>query len=290
MPKGDFELKQSGKEKDYYDGVYQVAEVKYQLIPKKEGIIDFRVKLKLGFRKQSIDSFGFVVAGMRYKTIQKNIKIKAKKVYDGLIGDFSISMKVDKTKVKINEPVNATLTIKGDGDLRSLGDIPLNILNATVYDNKAIIKNGIYTKKYVIVADSNYTIPPLSLSFYSLKEKKVKTITTKPINIEVIGQTTPMIVNNTQKCTPTTKTIIKEKINYLYIIIAFILGGILGFLISKIKFKKFELPKNLYQKLLPYADNPKIKEILNKLYNKEKLSKEDKEFLKGFFNENKRST
>ena len=289
MPKGDFEIKQSGKEKDYYDGVYQVAEVKYQLIPKKEGIIDFRVRLKLGFRKQSVDPFGFVVAGMRYKTIQKAIKIKAKKVYDGLIGDFTISMKVDKTKVKINEPVNATLTIKGDGDLRSLGDIPLNILNATVYDNKAIIKNGTYTKKYVIVADSNYTIPPLSLSFYSLKDKKVKTITTKPINIEVIGQTTPMIVNNTQKCTPTTKTIIKEKINYIYIIIAFIIGGILGFLVSKIKFKKFELPKNLYQKLLPYADNPKIKEILNKLYNKEKLSKEDKEFLKGFFNENKRS-
>ena len=291
MPKGDFELKQIGTEKDYYDGVYQVAEIKYQLIPKKEGVINFKVKLKLGFRKQSIDAFGFIVAGMRYKTIQKVVKIKAKKVYDGLIGDFNISMKVDKTKVNVNAPVNATLTIKGNGDLSSLGEIPLNIPNVTTYDNKAMIKNGIYIKKYVIVADSNYTIPPLSLSFYSLKDKKVKTITTKPINIEVVGQkVAPVIVNNTQKCIPTTKTIIKEKINYIYIIIAFIIGGILGFLISKIKFKKVELPKNLYNRLLPYADNPQIKEILNKLYNKEKLSKDDKEFLKEFFNENKRST
>jgi hypothetical protein len=60
-------------------------------------------------------------------------------------------------------------------------------------------------------------------------------------------------------------------------------------LLSFIKIKKeFKLPANLYNKLLPYADNPKIKTILEKLYNKEKLTKEEKQFIKEFF-ENKRS-
>jgi len=290
LPKGDFSLKQIGKEKDYYKGVYHIVELKYSLIPKKEGIIDFKVKLKLGFITQNVDSFGFVIQNMRYKTLQKDIKIKAKKIYNGLIGDFNISMNVDKTKVNANEPVNATLKISGKGDLSSLGDIKLSIPNVTVYDNKYIIRDGKYIKKYVIVADNNYTIPPLSLSFYSLKEKKVKTIKTKPIKIEVYPTT---INTHTKQIVSTKEKIIvktKYKIDYKYMILAFIIGLITGYLINKIKIKKENLPKNLYNKLLPYADNPKIKEILNKLYNKQKLSKDDKEFLKGFFNENKRSS
>jgi len=285
MPRGNFKLIQIGKEKDYFKGVYQVAKIKYKLIPLKEGVIDFKVKLKLGFPKQSLDSFGFIVTGMRYKTIQKEIKITAKKIYDGLIGDFNISMKVDKTKVNANQPVNATLTIQGNGDLNSLGDIKINIPNVTIYDNKPKITQNEYKKTYVIVSDSNYTIPPLSLSFYSIKNKKVKNISTKSINIIVKGQkTSPVVVNNTQKCVPETitKTKIEYKENYIWIILSFIIGLIIGYFI-KLPKKEIALPKNLYNKLLPYADNPKIKEILNKLYNKEKLSKEDKEYIKHFF-------
>ena len=294
LPKGAFELKQVGKEKISFEGAYRVVSVKYQLIPKKAGDIDFLVKLRLGFATQSIDPFGFVTSSMRYKTLQKDIKIKAKKIYDGLIGDFNISLNVDKTKVNANEPVNATLEINGNGDLSSLGDIKINIPNVTIYDNKAVIKDNRYIKKFVIVADKSYTIPPLSLSFYSLKDKKVKTIYTKEIKIDVKSNNmTPMVYNNTTapKNTKLVKKVVEYKINYIYLIIVFVLGLIIGFLLSKIKInKKNLLPTNLYDKLLPYADNPKIKEILNKLYNKQKLSKEDKEFLKGFFNENKRSS
>jgi len=290
MPKGDFTLKQIGKEKDYYEGIYHVVEIKYVIIPKKEGIIDFDVRLKLGFATQTVDAFGFITNSMRYKVLQKEIKIKAKKVYDGLIGDFNISLNVDKTKVNANTPVNATLIIEGDGDLSSLGNIKLDIPNVTVYDNKPIIKDNKYIEKYVIVADNNYTIPPLSLSFYSLKEKRVKTISTKPINIIVRAThiQKPLIK---KEVNTTIKTVekIKYKIDYRFIAIAFILGGIFGFLISKINLKKDKLPKNLYNSLLPYADNPKIKEILHKLYNKQKLSKEDRSFIKEFLNENKRS-
>jgi hypothetical protein len=49
-----------------------------------------------------------------------------------------------------------------------------------------------------------------------------------------------------------------------------------------LKKPRFKMPDNLYKKLLPYANNPDIKIILTKLYNKEKLSKKDKEFIKEF--------
>ncbi len=287
--KGDYEIKPASNEKDYYKGVYKVAEVKYKFIPKKEGNITLRAIIKLGFRTQQVDPFGFVVAGMRYKTLSKSITINAKKVYNGLIGDYNLSMKVDKSSANANEPVNAVLTIKGS-NLNEIGDIKLNIPNVTIYDDKPKIQNNIYTKKFVLLADNNYTIPPVELSFYSIKDKKVKTLSTKPINI-TIKNAKPMSIMTTQKeCKSQiiTKKIVEYKNNYILAVILFIVGIIIGYFIPKRKMK-LELPKNLYNKLLPYADNPKIKEILEKLYNKQNLSKEDKQYIKEFLNENKRS-
>ena len=296
LPKGDFELKQVGKEEDFYKGVYQVAKINYFLIPKKEGKLSFKVRLKLGFMTQRVDAFGFIANGMRYKTIQKVVNINVSKLGNGIIGDYKINLSVDKTKVEANKPVNAKLTIQGEGDLLNLGDIKIDIPNATVYDNKAkidtkIINNKLYSKyskSFVIVADSNYTIPPLSFSFYDITNDTNKTIMTKPINIEVKSSNQAVVLSkniNPQKVI----TKIEYKTNYLYIILTFIVGIIIGYLISKLNLKKVSLPQNLYQKLLPYADNAEVKKILNKLYNKEKLSKEEKEFIKGFLNENKRS-
>ena len=300
LPKGKFDLKQIGKESDYYDGVYRVAEVKYFLIPKSAGIIHFSVALKLGFAKTAVDSFGFVTQAMRYRTLTKNIDIKVKKVYDGIVGNFKISMNVDKTKIKANKPLNGKLIIEGYGDLSDLDDIKINIPNATIYDNKPKISQTIkddkvysrYEKSFVVLADNNYTIPPVEISYYDIKNKKIKNISTNPIFVEVIGNKNKQIVNSVNDKIQTkvqTKIVTKYKTNYLLILSVFILGIIAGYLLSFIKIKKeFKLPANLYNKLLPYADDPKIKSILEKLYNKEKLTKEDKQFIKEFF-ENQRS-
>jgi hypothetical protein len=302
LPKGNFTLKQVGKESDYFDGVYKVAEIKYLLIPKSEGVIHFSIALKLGFVEPAIDAFGFVTQTIKYKTLAKNIDIKVKKIYDGIIGKFNIFMNVDKTKVKENKPVNGRLIIEGYGDLTNLSDIKIDIPNATIYDNKPKITKTIkdnkiyskYEKSFVVLADDNYTIPPVEISYYDIKEKKVKNISTKPVFVEVIKDKNRVVINNINnnnksKIQVQTKIVTKYKINYIILLSVFILGVIVGYLLSFIKIKKeFKLPANLYNKLLPYADNPKIKTILEKLYNKEKLTKEEKQFIKEFF-ENKRS-
>ena len=292
LPKGDFELKPVSKEKDYYEGVYQVAELNYFLIPKKEGKIDFNVKLKLGFSTQKIDNFGFIVTGLRYKVLQKHLKIISKKLYDGVIGDFNISMKVDKTKTTSNTPINGVLTIQGLGDLSGIENIKFNIPNVTIYDNKPEIKTYIknnkvyskYSKKIVFISDNNFTIPSLEFSFFDINNKKIKTISSKAIQIEIKNNHKPFVNNSLNKSQNNPKIVVKTeyKTNYLYVVLAFVMGLIVGMFIKRGKKIEIELPKNLYQKLLVYADNPEIKKILEKLYNKEKLNKTDKEFIKQF--------
>ena len=305
----DYELKQIGDEKDYYKDIYKVAEVKYIFVPKKQKTINFIVKLKIGFVKQEVDAFGFVNTRTRYRTLVSENNITSKKVYDGLVGDFKIAFTVDKKLVKAKKPVNGVLKIYGYGYLNNVGNIKLNIPKVTVYNNKidinTTIKNNkvysIYKRNFVILAEQNYTIPPISLSYYDIKKKKEVTISTKPVKIAVQNDVLPFqpVVKKKDKCkekvqvVTRTKVEYKDRINYLYLLGAFIIGLILGlswyFIKCRDKKVKFQLPKNLYSRLLPYADNPKIKEILNKLYNKKGLTKEDKEFLKEFLSENKRS-
>jgi len=279
LPKGDFILKQIGNEKSYYEGVYQVAEVKYKLIPLKEQKIDFRVVIKLGFREQVVDYLGFITTRMRYKLLSKLLQIETKKVYDGIVGDFKIDFFVDKNSSNPTTPVNGTLIIEGDGDFSNLEDMKIKIPNVTIYNNKPIIKNNRYIKKFVFISDKNYTIPAFSLKFYSLKEKQVKVIKTAPLQIEIKGD--KKIIQQNRVVTKIVEKV-KYKTDYFLLFFIFLIGVIIGFFISKFKVKKFKLPENLYQKLLPYADNPEIKQILDKLYKDKKyrLSKEERKIVK----------
>jgi len=298
LPKGDFELKQIGKEKHYFEGVYEISELKYFLIPHKVGNIDFKVKIKLGFAKLVVDAFGFPMQQMRYRVLTKAKNVYANKIYNGLIGDFNISLKVDKHKIRANKTLNGELVIKGEGDLTNLNNIKFSIPNVTIYDNKPeidtkIMNNKIYSvykKNFVIIADNNYTIPPIQLKYFNIKTNKEEVVNTKSIDIEVINKQHKNIANfnSINNQTPNKEELNSNNLNYIYLILSFIGGVIFTLIFVKLFFfskNRFQLPKNLYKKLLPYADNPQIKLILEKLYNNKKLLKEEKEFIKEFLKE-----
>ena len=284
LPKGDFKFIQIGKEKNYYEGVYQVSELKYMLIAKKD--VDLPIKVKLGFPTQQVDSFGFIVTGMRYKTLYKTAHIKVRKVASQIVGDFNISLNVDKKYVDSNKPINGVLKIEGYGDISNI-NFKLDIADVTLYDNKPTISTTLkndkiyttYTKKFVILADRNFTIPAFEFSFYSISQKQQKTIYTKPIHIQVVSHFAPPLENRYSYTPPATKG---SNYLYLYIIFSFIIGVVVGVLFTKLKKIKIELPPNLYQKLLPYADEKKIKIILTKLYNNRSLTKDEKKYIKEF--------
>jgi len=280
ISRGDYILKPLTNEEDFYKDNYKIAQIKYLLLPKKAGQLHLKVKLKLGFSRVQ-QTGGFILPQMQYKFLTKQITIKSDKVFDGLVGDFNISMHTNTTHTTPNEPINATLQIQGYGYLNDI-DIPF-APNAIVYANKAEVNTtikhnrvySIYKKHYVLVSDHNFTIPSIVLKFYSIKHHQIKSVSTKALHITISTPSHPQVITKT-----ITQTITKT--NYTYIVVAFGIGLLIGIISARIKFpSKFSF-EDVFDKLIIYADDKRVKRILDKLYLKEKLTKEDKKFIKSY--------
>ena len=226
----------------------------------------------------------FNISSIRYTPIYSNsVMLKVKSIpQNSVFGDFHINIKAKK-EVKANEPNKAVLTLKGCGDFYNLPDFNLNIPNATVYKEKPKIKTfiknenlcGELKEEFTIIADSNYTISPLSLKEFN--GSVTKTISTKPIKVYVKNPHPQKIspVNKTDN-KPNTKPLSSDK-NVLYIILA-LTGGIAVGVFSTLlvlrkkrkepnlitKIKKAS-QKELFNLLIPYGEHPEIKKTLTKL-------------------------
>ncbi len=255
----------------------------------------------LGFDDEFINSFFQTFSWSKIKSNTLTLKVKPLPDNLELYGDFSISASVDKTTVHANKPVNLTIRVQGFGNIDDIKKFELDISNAVVYSDepkvKSYIQNGKYggefTQKIAIVADRNYTIPSISLKYFSAKEKKIKTVKTKPIDIEVVGapkvaaakieRATPKVATTPLNTPTKEKIVIKEKespLNYLYLLLSFLAGVAVAsavFLFKKRKKEPKELEiskaikrakdeKELFKLLLPYQKEHKfIADTLEKL-------------------------
>ncbi len=307
-----------------------IQEYKILAFPQKSGelqvgpvVADIARPQKLGgsfgFDDDFVDSFFQTFNWSKIKSNALTLDVKPLPNNLELYGDFSISATVDKTKVQANKPVNLTIKVEGFGNIDDIKKFEVNIPEAVVYSDepkiKSYIQNGKYggefTQKVAIVADRNYTIPPISLEYFSAKEQKVKTIQTKPIAIEVVGgnKAAPaQIITSTSSkpiATPLKeKVVIKEKqapLNYLWLALSFLAGGAVVFSFFAFKnrekekkeleitkaIKKAKDDKALFKTLLPYQkEHPFIAKVLEKLeaniYKKAQNSINKKELIEYF--------
>jgi len=229
--------------------------------------------------------FNLSVSSLKFKTIYSNqVEIDVKPIpQNSVFGDFNMTMKA-KNIVNANEPNEAVLTITGCGDFHDLPDYKLNIPNTTIYAHKpqikVTIKNnqicGTYIKKFTILSDHDYEIPSLKLNEFN---STLKTISTKPIKVKVIGAKAPAVKHPSQitKTSLTTEKPKEKPKNYFdYLIYALILitGMAIGYFISLkrapkesniiTKIKKAN-QKELFNLLIPYSNDQRIKEILKQL-------------------------
>lgn len=166
-------------------------------------------------------------------------------------GDYSILAEVNKSKLKANESVSLTLEIKGKGNIQDIKDFSLFIEEQTVFKDISIVEKefvdksyeGIFTQKFLVVADKSFTIPSFSLKYFDMQKEMITEVRTKPIYIEV----------------EEAKVNLGDDYKLKYI---FALGGILLGFMSLFVFKYFK------------AYNKKKK---TSLYIKIKKSKNDKE-------------
>ncbi len=171
-------------------------------------VLDVQAQVLTGRR----DFFGFPEYGYIEKEFSTNsisIQTKALPIQDqpedfsGGVGAFNFTVTPSKTQLKAGEMLNLKVEVNGSGNLNLL-KMPIVKANSAleiydpVYNEK--INTGIYgmqgrrTNDYTIIPQykGEYFIEPMNFSYFDLKTKSYKTISTDSIRIDVLdGPTLP---------------------------------------------------------------------------------------------------
>lgn len=285
----DFWLKNTKNNNPYRQGEYVIQEISYTIYPQKVGkltIDSFVVMITKPSARSN--SFFFVNAGVQQQITSNSLNINVKDIPSetNIVGDFDFNVKVNKLKTKSNDSISFELSINGKGNLEDIEDFVLNINNANSYASKPKIEGNTFKQVWSIVADENFTIPSIEFSFFSLKDEKVITKTSKEINIQITGKKKQdlFLVNNNQadiKPKIIEKEIIvykpaplKEKILYVVLgssltIMIFFIFRLASGILANIKYaNKLKIPKDdkeLLSLLVGYKDNQDISKYIHKL-------------------------
>lgn len=319
-PKIDnFWVKKVGKPKEYTQGEYMVQEYSYLIFAQKSGTFHIEpivanigrvVRRQIGNGFFNDPFFNSISSQLEWKNIYSNgLDIKVEPLPNGLelYGDFNISASVDKREVYANKPVNLTIRVEGVGNIDDIQKFDLNIENAVIYADKPVIKTyfkngtyqGVFSQKIAIIADRDFTIPPIKLTFFDKQSKSVKSIQTDAIKVKVKGATAATQkpkIESAQKPkvesieTPKQRVVIQKEnayLKYLFFIIGVFVGALGVYLARKTKsnkkskresdiikrIKNTKDDKKLFDILLPYANEDRaisetLKELEENIYKK----------------------
>ncbi len=208
-----------GEERRYdevRDGIlYNVIELRTALFPLVSGKIEIppaKFKCNIIIRQQRnrgsmFDEF-MGGGGRRYpverstepvKLIIKPLPDVGKPVdFSGAVGKYTMDVLAKPTKVKIGDPITLTINIRGEGNIRTIGEpllAPDGMKDFKAYDYEAKVTitdrgDGIKGEKLfnkVIEPQSENidVIPGISFSYFDPDLEKYKTLTHEPIPFEV---------------------------------------------------------------------------------------------------------
>lgn len=130
--------------------------------------------------------------------------------FDGAVGNFHINASLDKTKLSTDDAVTLKVTISGQGNITLLNAPTVHFPNDfESYDPKVSDKinasnpfGGSRTFSYVIMPKDagDFTIPPVSFSYFDPDAEQYKTIKTTSFALAVTpGKNQPAIATNYAK-------------------------------------------------------------------------------------------
>lgn len=205
---------------EMYNGErFRVATIKeVALFPTRSGLLEitpFELNVPVMIRKRQksrslFDDFfndPFFGRTETYQFLAKSNSIKVKveplpvanvpASFKGAVGEYKLKAYLDKAKTKINEPISLKLQLSGKGNIKLVNMPELNLpAGFEQYDPKVsenITSSGIIsgTKsiEYLIVPriPGKKLLPAIEFSYFSLKEKKYKTLKAGPFSLEVEG-------------------------------------------------------------------------------------------------------
>ncbi len=292
---------------------YNIYTIHYLLYPQKSGNLRIGAgRMDIGIlASQSRDFFKFQRA--KWKTFTtKSTEVVVKPLPAGvkLYGDYTFDVVADKRVTNANEPVNLTITIRGQGNVDDIEDFTLDVADATVYADKAkrsfdLIdeKNVIlFKQKFAIVSDRNFTIPSLSLTFFN---GEVKVLHSRIFPIEVKGSSAKAPAVHLEKKIIKEEKVSNKSLSKASIMIASALSFLLGIVLTVFfmfwkksvkqasekpiekKIREAKGEKELLGLLLPYLHHSKkieniIKELEANIYGNASYKIDTKSLSKAF--------
>ena len=114
--------------------------------------------------------------------------------FQGAVGRFDLQMKIDKNNLPANDAINLTMTVSGTGNIKSIQDLGIKFPpDFKIYDPKISERvdkssdqiKGSRTFEYVLIPryEGEYTIDPLTLSFFSPDKEVYQTVKTQSVTI-----------------------------------------------------------------------------------------------------------
>ena len=311
----DFFNKQLNEEKTYKEEGYTIHALNYLLVAKKEGNFTLeRAEAKVAQRVRQRQAGGWFADVPKWSNIASdslNIEvIKPQGSYD-LVGDFSVNETIDTTKAKANKPINLEIEIEGQGSLDDFEGITFDIDGVTTYSDDAEVNSTLiakrleshYVKRFVFIADHNFTIPSKTLRMFNYKTGQVKVVKTKAYDITIEGENqagTSAVVHTSVVNEKQDRNSSAINLNYWIWAGMSLLGSVMTLLFQYLfslfytKWKRKKVGFNGDEALrLLYPNISKSKEVeamVRKLYavkNGEKGIKIDRELLKTMVNEYK---
>ena len=247
----NFWYKQIDDSKQYQDGEFIVQELKFLLFPLKKGFLKIsplKINAQIIDGNNSFSFFSNATSNIKIYSNELEVNIKPLPSNINLIGTFDIKTEVDKTQINQGEAVSYKIEISGYGNIDDIKDIKLDLKDATIYENKPIIKTkyednkygGVYTKVFSIIPSKSTTIPQINLEYFDKKLEQVVLKQSDEIKIKLLNADIEKKPELIQK--PDTKIkekeVVKviEKISTKDRIIFFILGLFVGILILGLYF------------------------------------------------------
>jgi hypothetical protein len=132
--------------------------------------------------------------------------------FSGLVGDFELDYEISETSVKANHAFELNFTVSGTGNFNVFQDPEMYFPESFLVSNPdgeetfSVSENGItgsINYEYIITATEKgqYVILPFTFSYYSLKERKIKTLSSTDFVIEVSKGKDTRIKNYGEKTT-----------------------------------------------------------------------------------------
>ena len=222
----------------------KINEFEFVLFIKKPG--PFKLELSARMKETNKDSIENTVLGrdnidyeeFSLKIIKhKAITIDVKNSMSDVVGKLELITNKDAQNIKAYEPYHLEFILNGNADFSEIPEILYKIDGVKVFarDTKVDVSlsksgyEGRWSKKFAFVAEKDFTVPSFDLEYFDLEAKSLKTLHMDSIDVKV-----EKALYKKEELLDEKKNSFEFKVDYLYYILVFILG----FLVGKIKFKK----------------------------------------------------